>query len=480
MLMLGLTGWGLALQAQNEAPALTKAEKALLNKLEARSAHYGELAHRIWELAELGFMEDQSTQLLQAELTAHGFEIEQGVAGMPTAFVASYGSGKPVIGLLAEYDALPGMAQEALPRQQKREGQDNGHACGHHLFGTASVAAAVAVKEWLAANKLPGTVRLYGTPAEEGGGGKIFMVRAGLFDDVDAVITWHPSSRNRASAKSSLAAVSMNFKFYGHASHAAAAPERGRSALDGIEAFNFMVNLMREHVPQETRIHYAIKHGGGAPNIVPAFAEVAYIIRHPDINTLKAIIARVERAAEAAALGTETRVEMEREIGYYNILPNEPLARLMHQKLQQVGGVSYTPEERAFAEGIIQTFPALQVQPEDAMKIDEFTVEPVGSGGSTDVGDISWVVPTASMNAATWVPGTTAHSWQAVAAGGTSIGTKGMMVAAKTLSLTAVALFQRPEVLQEAKATLLQSRGPDFEYECLVGDQPPPLDYRKQ
>ena len=458
---------------------LDSQQKKALQSIQSQFSEYHDMAHEIWDLAELGFMEEQSVKILSGKLEKEGFKMEHGVAGMPTAFIASYGTGKPVIGLLAEYDALPGMSQKPVANYEPREGGGAGHACGHHLFGTGSVAAAVAVKEWLQANGQTGTIRLYGTPAEEGGGGKIFMVRAGLFDDVDAVLTWHPSDRNKCSATSTLAAASLNFKFRGIASHAAAAPERGRSALDGVEAMNHMVNLMREHIPQDSRIHYSIKSGGGAANIVPAYAEVSYIIRHPDIATMQNLLERVRRCSQAAALGTDTKVEEEIEIGYYNILTNETLSKMMHENLNEVGGVSYDAKEKVFAKAIMQSYDPKDRTVASANAIEEFTTVSTRPTGSTDVGDISWVVPTASMGAATWVPGTSAHSWQAVAAGGTTIGTKGMMVAAKSIAASSIELFQNPQIIEKAKEELLKKRGADFKYECLVGDNPPPLNYRK-
>ena len=276
-------------------------KQQIIQEMDKELKNYGKIAHEIWGLAELGFLEDKSTQILQDHLKKEGFTIKTGVAGMPTAFVAEYGNGKPIIGLLAEYDALPDMSQAANPTKGANEAQKAaaGHACGHHLFGTGSMAAAIHVKNWLKKTGTAGTIRLYGTPAEEGGGGKVYMVRAGLFDDADAVLSWHPGDENNADAGSSLAAISIRFRFKGIAAHAAGAPWRGRSALDGVEAMNYMVNMMREHITPDSRIHYAILNGAKAPNIVPAFAEVAYIIRHPDMRECKAMIDRVILAANA-------------------------------------------------------------------------------------------------------------------------------------------------------------------------------------
>jgi aminobenzoyl-glutamate utilization protein B len=456
------------------------AQEEVLKKLDSKADFYGDLAMKIWSNPELGYLETESSALLQQTLKDAGFVVKAGVAGVPTAFVAEYGSGKPVIGIMAEFDALPGVSQKAVPfRDPVIEGAA-GHACGHHLFGTASTAAGITVMEWMKDNNIKGTLRVYGTPAEEGGGGKVYMAKAGLMDDVDAMLHWHPGSDNEAGATSSLANISTKFRFYGVASHAAAAPERGKSALDGVEAMNFMVNLMREHVPMETRMHYVITRGGEAPNVVPAFAESYHYVRHPDARVVKEIFQRMIKTAEGAALGTQTRMEYEIINGVYNLLPNETLSQIMFKNLSKVGGVNYTADEKKFAEEIIKTFPeGVIASPADAAIITPFEVNEKGAGGSTDVGDVSWLVPTAGLGTATWVPGTSAHTWQAVAAGGTSIGKKGMMVAAKTLTLTAMDIFKDPSVTVKAKAELDRRRGANFKYEALTGDRKPPLDYRK-
>ncbi len=457
-------------------PTAQEAKEQISQALESRGQRYAEIAQQIWELAEVGYQEERSSQLLQWELEESGFAVQAGVAGIPTAFVASYGSAEPVVGILAEFDALPGLSQAAVPERQALE-SDAGHACGHHLFGTASTGAAIAVRDWLAATGASGTIRLYGTPAEEGGAGKVYIARAGLFDDVDVALHWHPADRNDASPGNSLANKSAKFRFHGQSTHAAAAPERGRSALDGVEAMNHMVNLMREHVPQETRIHYVITHGGRAPNVVPEFAEVYYYVRHPDVATAKELFDRVAQAAEGAALGTGTRLEYEIIHGIYNLLPNETLGRLMDSNLRRLGGVTYDDREREFAEMIRPTLGATDIAMGSEEEIQPFEIK--DGGGSTDVGDISWLVPTAGLDAATWVPGTSAHSWQAVAAGGTSIGTKGMLLAAETLAWTAVDLFLDPSQVAAAREELERRRGADFVYEALVGDRDPPLDYRQ-
>ncbi len=446
--------------------------------IDANADSFGEVAQEIWELAEVGYMETESSDLLQATLRAEGFEIASGVAGIPTAFVASFGGGGPVIGIMGEYDALPGINQSRSAERDPIPGKIAGHACGHHLFGTGSVAAAIAVKRWLEATGTPGTIRVYGTPAEEGGAGKVYMVRAGLMNDVDVMLHWHASSQNSASASSSLANKSAKFRFYGQSAHAAGAPWRGRSALDGVEAMNDMINMLREHMLPASRVHYVITSGGSAPNVIPDFAESYIYVRHPDPEEVRKLFDRIVLTAEGAAIGTETRMEYEVIHGIYNVLPNEALGRAMHANLSRVGGVEYDAEERRFAEMIHATFPDGTPGLESAQRVQPFEVIETGQGGSTDVGDVSWAVPTAGLGTATWVPGTSAHSWQAVAAGGTTIGNKGMINAAKTLAFTMHDLFTTPSLIEAAQDEFLRRRGPNYIYEPLLGDRDPPLDYR--
>jgi aminobenzoyl-glutamate utilization protein B len=456
--------------------AQTAAQTQLLAGIEAKRAQYTDVAHRIWGFAEVGYQEVKSSALLQEQLKVAGFTVQVGVAEIPTAFVASYGSGTPVIAIVGEFDALPGLSQDAVPTRKILIEGGPGHGCGLHLFGTAATAAAIAVKDWLAARRRSGTVRFYGTPAEEGGGGKIYMIRAGLFKDVDAVVSWHPGDVNQVNRATSLANISAKFRFRGVSAHAAGAPEQGRSALDGVEAMDAMVNLMREHVPSDTRIHYVITNGGKAPNVVPDFAEVYYYARHVDMRILDGIWERIVNASKGAALGTGTTVESELVNAVYSVLPNDALADVMQRAMDRVGGYPYSADERAFAESIRKSLTGNLPPTDEAARISP--PESGVSGGSTDMGDLSWVVPTVQLGAATWVPGTPAHSWQAVAAGGMSIGANGMMVAAKTMALTAVELFSEPAHLVKAKAELAKRLG-GFVYTSRVGDRKPPLDYRK-
>jgi len=459
-------------------PAVSDAQTKddVLRALDAKQDHYTAIARELWENPELGYLESDTVALLKAELEKEGFLVESGVAGIPTAFTATFGSGKPAIGILGEFDALPGMSQSAAPRKQARVEGAPGQACGHHLFGTGSLAAAVAVKHWLLESGTSGTIRYYGTPAEEGGSGKVYMVRAGLFDDLDVAISWHAGDQNAANPNTNLATISGKFRFTGSSAHAAAAPEMGRSALDGVEAMNDMVNMLREHTTEPTRIHYVITKGGDAPNIVPALAEVYYVVRHQNRDELRAVWDRVVLAAEGAATGTATEMSFEIIGGTYDRLPSEVLSKVLHENLESVGGVHYNDEELAFARELSKTL-ARPKAIESASEIQPMVF--THGKASADTGDVSWSVPLAAMRAATWVPGTPAHSWQAVAAGGTSIGYKGMMVAAKTLASTAIDIYLEPSIIEAAREEFDERRGPDFQYEALLGDRLPALDYRK-
>ncbi|MBI1763605.1 MAG: amidohydrolase [Acidobacteria bacterium] len=452
----------------------------LLRKMDAQAQHYGDLARQIWEFAEVGYKEIQSSDLLKAELRAAGFQIQENVADIPTAFVATYGSGKPVIGILGEYDALPGLSQVDEAEKKARNAGAPGHGCGHNLFGVASAFAAITVKQQLLEKKQSGTIRFYGTPAEEGGAGKVFMSRAGVFNDCDLVLAWHPGDRNGTGMQSSLANINAKFRFYGQAAHAAAAPDKGRSALDAVLLMAHAVDMMREHVPQTTRIHYIITGGGSAPNIVPDFAEIYVYARHPNMPILDGIWARIIKCAEAGALATETQMKFEIVGSVYNLLPNEPLTKLLDQNLRVAGGYKYDAAEQTFAEKLRQTFSldgALPLGSQEAVQPLR-NDDDAGGGGSTDVGDVSWIVPTAQFTTATYVPGTPGHSWQSTACTGMSIGRKGMLAAAKTLTLSALELYRNPALIEAAKADFKQRRA-GFEYRSRIpANQKAPLNYR--
>lgn len=452
-------------------------KKEAFTSLDQFASHYKDIAMKIWDYAELGYKEQKSSALLAEELTQNGFNVEMGVAGIPTAFVASFGSGGPVIGILAEYDALPGLSQQAIPEKQAFEGRNAGHGCGHHLFGTASVAAGIELKNQLVKNGWKGTIKVYGCPAEEGGSGKVYMVREGLFNGVDIVMHWHPGSMNIVDLDGALANKSAKFRFYGKSAHASASPERGRSSLDAVEALNYMVNMMREHIPSSARIHYVITSGGKAPNVVPDYAEVYYYVRHPKKDEVVQIFDRVVKAAEGAALGTETEMKYEIIGGTHDLLINQALAPEAHKALTLAGGVSYTSAETDFAKKIQATFNFSPPAIENAGKIQPLKIPDDSSPGSTDVGDVSYTVPTVGFSTATWVPGTPAHSWQAVACGGTDIGAKGMINAAKTLTALGIELLHNPALIETAKKEFEASKG-SYIYKALLGDRKPALNYR--
>lgn len=458
-------------------PFAARADDAVLARVAAHSERFGAISRQIWESPELGFHEQKSSALLRDELRINGFTIADAVAGMPTAFTASWGSGKPVIGILGEFDALPELSQKDAPTQEPVAAGAPGHGCGHNLLGSGAALAAVAAKEEMQARGLKGTIRFYGTPAEEGGGGKIYMIHAGLFSDVDVVLTWHPSDANRVNLRSYLANNGAKFKFYGIASHAASAPEKGRSALDGALLMLHAVEILREHVPQETRMHYIISNGGSAPNVVPAFSEVTLVARHPDMTTLESIWPRILKCAQAGALATETRLEVEQSTNYASTLPNDALSALVGRNMRKAGGYEYSAEERKFAEEIRKSLSAAKNLPgPDKVLAD---AAEGSDSASTDVGDVSWNVPTLSFTAATYVPGTAAHSWQATAQAGMSIGRKGMLVAARTLALSVVDLLQDANAIDAAKVSFEERKAGRTWTTHINPGSKPPLNYRE-
>lgn len=463
--------------AAGQQAASADSDKAeLCESIQRRGEETWNAALQIWKWAEPGYQEHKSSALLAEMLEQAGFKLRRGVAEIPTAFTASFGEGPPVIGILGEYDALPGLSQTAEPVRNPREGVDCGHACGHHLFGPASASAAIAVAEQIKAGQLKGTIRFYGCPAEEGGAAKAFMVRAGLFDDCDAVLHWHPSDENAAGESSNMARIGAKFRYRGRSSHAAAAPEQGRSALDAVELCNHATQLLREHTPDFTRIHHVITAGGGAPNVIPDFCEVYYYVRHPDPDVARDVYRRLVLCAEAGALATETKLEIEFHGGTLNLLPNDVLGEALRKNLDSHVDLKYNEEEAAFAARLATTLD----KPEPLDRLAQ-VMQRRGTlqKGSTDVGDVSWSAPTAGFTTACWVPGTPAHSWQAVAAGGTTIGRQGMDLAARVLAATAWDLLRDPKLLVAAKedhARQIAGR----KYEPLIeSDQKPPLDYRK-
>lgn len=450
---------------------------AIKTAVEERERLLADVSKAIWGFAELGFQETRSAALLQAELKKARFDVKAGVADMPTAFVASFKTGDgPVIALLAEYDALPDLSQSTSPFKEQLAGHVHGHACGHNLFGAAAMISAMAVKDWMIASGINGEIRVYGTPAEESGAGKVYMVRAGLFDDVDAVVVWHPWDRNEITISRNHAVVNGSFRFYGAKSPSATMPERGTSALDGLELANIAANYLRGRIPLGTSLYYTIRNGGEVPNIVPDFAEGDYAVRHHDPEIVRSVWNRLIKAGEGAAVATGTRFEAEITGAYYPVLPSETLAQVADRIFRDVGGVQWTAEETRWAETIQKTLPE-QVPLSTIAEIRP--IDRPDRRGASDVGDVSWITPTITVITATWVPGTPAHDWQAVAASGHSIGVKGSVVAAKVMALTMGELYRSPETLDDAKAELLRRRGPEFKYQTLLGNRPPSLEYRE-
>lgn len=442
-----------ALWAQQEK--LDPVQRTAVQEVDQRSEELKAVNRQVWELAEVGLEERQSSQLLIGKLKAAGFQVKSGLSGMPTAFVASYGSGKPVIGILAEYDALPGMSQQVAPVRKAVTDGRPGHACGHSGLAAGSLGAALAVKKALEEHKLPGTIRLYGTPAEETVIGKIYMTLDKQFDDLDICLHWHPSSSNGAWASSSKALVSAKFTFTGTAAHASVSPEKGRSALDAVELMNIGANFMREHVKEDARIHYVIVDGGGAPNVVPPTATVWYFCRADDHKDVEYNFRWLQDIAAGAATMTRTKLTIKVDTDCHEIIPNAPLAELVTSKLELLGAPKFTAEEAQFARRL-QAPLTEQFGTQFPLAIDDrihrATVNGPPSKGSTDVGDISWRVPTGGLRTTCMVAQSPGHSWQNVAAIGSSIGEKGIIYAAKTLALTALELYQQPKLIVAARA----------------------------
>jgi aminobenzoyl-glutamate utilization protein B len=423
----------------------------------------------IWTYAETGLEETKSAKELMDLLRANGFAIEAGVSGMPTAFVAIYGTGRPVIGILAEYDALPGLSQDAVPERKERAGAAAGHGCGHSVFGTGSTAAAIAVKKALEAGAVKGTIRLYGTPAEETGIGKTYMLRDGLFKDADVILAWHAADRTASSYGYTKANVSVKFRFTGLPAHASASPHQGRSALDAVELMSSGVNFMREHVREDARIHYVITNGGGQPNVVPPDAEVWYYIRADKHADVEEYFEWVKEIADGAARMTRTKLAVVQvDADMHEVLPNRTLSEVIQRNLEQVGAPKFTEEEKAFAR---QTQAPLGRPFDLALSevVEPLPDRPFQGVASTDVGDISWFVPVGQLTAATHTFGAPGHSWQIVACTGTTIGEKGMLVAAKALAGTAIDLYASPDLVARAKNDFKAVRDP-LKYLTLIPD----------
>jgi aminobenzoyl-glutamate utilization protein B len=456
--------------------------------IEERQGRFVAVANEIWEKPQLGLGETEACKIHTAELTKEGFRITSNIGGMPTAMMAEWGSGSPIIGFLGEYDALPGLSQKNQATQDPLVDGGPGHGCGHNLLGTAAMAAAMSVKAWLEQSGRPGTVRYYGCPAEETLIGKVYMAREGVFDDLDAAITWHPSDFNNGVKGSCNAMDNIKFRFHGKTAHAGGNPEQGRSALDAVELMNTGVNYMREHSIQEARIHYVITNGGGAPNVVPAEAEVWYYVRAPKRSQVNELTARVRKIAQGAALMTETTLEEDMQGGCFDVLPNYALADLAHGIMEQIGPIEYTDEEQEYARTVISGFAPgtcelnlrARGMPESMLDTplhgEIVPIYDAGhvSGGSTDVGDVSYITPTLQVHTVchpTAIPG---HSWGITATSGMSIGHKGMLLASKTMALTGAALYLDQSLIDEAQAELKErTGGRPYETPLEAGLKPP-------
>jgi aminobenzoyl-glutamate utilization protein B len=457
------------------------AHKQVLAYVDQNAANYKTVSKQIWDFAELGYHENKSSTLLQTQLKSAGFTIQAGVADEPTAFIASYGSGSPVIAILGEFDALPGLSQKSEPTRDPVVADAPGHGCGHNLIGSGAALAAVSVKQYMDANHIAGTLRYYGTPAEEGGSGKVYMVRDGLFKDVDIVLHWHPSDRNGLMDAGTLSITSAKFTFHGIAAHASAAPERGRSALDAVMLMGNGIEFLREHVPSDTRIHYIVTKGGVAPNVVPDLSQLFLMARNPSGQTLAGIWPRILDIAKGAALMTGTTVDVKIINADSNIIGNAPLATDAQKNLEEVGGYTMTPEQKDFSLKLQKTLGTETVPSLDLTSIIQPNLPPAAGtpSGSTDVGDISWTVPTMGFVTASFVPGVAAHTWQAAASTGMSIGQDGMIIASKALALTAVDLFNSPALIQAAKADFKKQIAGKTYLSAIPANQKPPLDYRE-
>ncbi|MFQ5732541.1 MAG: amidohydrolase [Planctomycetaceae bacterium] len=463
--------------AQKTAGRLSPAQRTAVAAVVAHRKTILDANRAIWKFAEVGLQEKKSAAHLVSKLRDAGFSVKTGIADMPTAFVASYGSGKPVIGILAEYDALPGMSQKVTPIREPAAVNQAGHACGHSGLGSGALGAVLAVKDAMTRHKLKGTIRLYGTPAEETVIGKVYMALDGQFNDLDVCLHWHPSSKNGAWAGSSKALISAKFTFKGIAAHASGSPQSGRSALDAVELMNVGVNYMREHVKEDARFHYVVTNGGGAPNVVPPVATVWYFVRADTHADVVRYFQWVKDIAKGAVLMTGTKLSLHIDTDCHELVPNTPLAELMHRNLVAVSPPKFTAKEKLFARRLQQPL-IEQFGTKFPVAIYE-RVEPLSrtakpSKGSTDVGDISWHVPTGGIRTSCLIANSPGHSWQNVACIGSSIGEKGIIYAAKVLAASAVELLQKPALIAAAQAEQ-KRRMKNRKYTTLIpkGQKPP-------
>ncbi|HZY79313.1 MAG TPA: amidohydrolase [Cyclobacteriaceae bacterium] len=462
---------------KSKAPTITPNKKSVIQSVDTRNQEMIGISDKIWAAAETAFNESTSSKLLADYAEANGFKVDRGVAEMPTAFVASFGSGKPVIGILGEFDALPGLSQKTNPVKDPVTVGQPGHGCGHNLFGTASLGAAIAIKELISQGKLKGTIKFFGTPAEEKFFGKLWMARAGLFNDLDVCMDWHPSAETKPAVQTGLALVDFLVEFNGQAAHASADPWNGRSASDALELYTNGINYYREHIKPSVRIHYHIQDGGQVVNVVPDYSRLWVRVRDTRREGMMEVYQRVMKMAEGAAIMANVEHKITLVSGIYECLVNRTGAGYMQKNLELLGPNTYTEQEIAFAKKIQESTGKPQVGLYNKIEPMEET-DPNAGGGSTDVGDVSWIVPTIRLSAATAPIGTPWHSWAVVACGGMSIGHKGMIQASKLLAMTMVDLYEDPAKVEAVKADYKKNRG-DAPYKALIPDGPPPLDKAK-
>ena len=456
---------------------MTANKKAIIASVEKHEKALIDISDQIWAFAETAFEETQSSKILADYAEQQGFKVERGVAGMPTAFVATYGSGSPVISVLGEFDALPGLSQKTEPTKNPLNDGAPGHGCGHNMFGAASLGAAVAIKEQIEAGTIKGTVKFMGTPSEEKFFGKIWMVREGIWDDVDVNISWHPSAEMKADVQSSLALVDFKIEFFGQAAHASADPWNGRSASDALELYTTGINYYREHVKPTVRMHYHIQDGGQVVNVVPDYSRLWMRVRDTKREGMMPVYERVQKMAEGAAIMANVDYKVSLISGIYEVLVNRTGGAAMQKNLELLGPINYTPEEIAFGKKIQEVTGKPQVGMDSAIKPLEATKEHPG-GGSTDVGDVSWNVANINLGVTTAPKDTPWHSWAVVACGGMSIGHKGMTYASKAMGMTMLDLFENPDLVKEVKAEYKERKG-DAVYEAIVPPGPPPINQGK-
>ena len=455
------------------AQKMSNNKKAVIQSIEKHNEELIAISDSVWALPETAFNENGSSVILANYAEKNGFSVERGVSGMPTAFIATYGSGKPVIGILGEFDALPGISQKAQPTKEALNEGAAGHGCGHNLFGTASLGAAIAVKELMEQGKIKGTIKFFGTPAEEKYFGKVWMVRDGLWDDVDVNLSWHPGDNTEADAQSTLALVDFKVEFFGQAAHASADPWNGRSASDALELYTTGINYYREHIKPTVRIHYHIQDGGQVVNVVPDYAKLWVRVRDTKRSGVMPVYERVKEMAEGAAIMANVDYKISLISGIYEVLVNRAGEEIMQTNLEFLGDITYTEEEEAFGKKIQEVTKKPQIGMDSKILPLKDTKENPG-GGSTDVGDVSWNVPNINLSVTTAPKDTPWHSWAVVACGGMSIGHKGMTYAAKALGMTATDLFENQKLIDKVKDEFLERKGSEV-YEANIPPGPPPV-----